>query len=204
MHNWTKSMAQEFYTRNSHIFKSVEEAEAAMNDAVDMIHSGGHMTDLAREADYVKARQFVEDMYCNICGGRHVLGQVMRCLVDDCADREAELRQMAERRGWDEAKFNAELVLTHEALALQSAYILFMSMAGTNCENPIVTFKNREKRGDFEPLGENEDPSNLRAGRRPMDDAAFEAAKRDVLELGQYWDGKPEADLWEMFLEFMQ
>ena len=62
-----------------------------------------------------------------------------------------------------------------------------MVLSGVKLKNPVIEFKNREKRGDFDPLQDGENEDNMPRWREPLTDEEYEYRKRTVLEKGMYW-----------------
>lgn len=72
--------------------------------------------------------------------------------------------------------------------------IQFTSDPAREIINPIIEFRNRECRGDFEPIRDDEltrleTGDSLAKNRAPMADAEFESAKIQAIQRGALWRG---------------
>ena len=172
--------------------------------------------DAAREGDFTKCAQYVDniaDVFFPVDGSsdpvwpnaaNNAFKRAAYGLIDFYLEEEKELRVRAAREGWDEKTLETRIDTEWGRVSLYNCYQLFVILAAKKLKNPIVDFKNRAKAGDFEALSDDEKAAlaagkSLRAGREPMTDEEFEAAKQNAMARGNLWAGKAEDDLLSLF-----
>lgn len=177
----------------------------------DIYNPLGLAAESAREGDFTKCAQYVEDIaevFFPVDGAddpvwpnaaNNAFKRAAYGLIDYYLEEEKEIRIVADAEGWDEKVLETKLDQLWGHVTLYNCYQLFVQLTAKKLKNPTVEFTARLKNGDFAPLGPDEDPNNLRPGRQPMDDEEVDALAAEATALSVLWENKPECDLLTLF-----
>lgn len=177
----------------------------------DIYNPLGLAAESAREGDFTKCAQYVEDIaevFFPVDGAddpvwpnaaNNAFKRAAYGLIDYYLEEEKEIRIVADAEGWDEKVLETKLDQLWGHVTLYNCYQLFVQLTAKKLKNPTVEFTARLKNGDFAPLGPDEDPNNLRPGRQPMDDEEVDALAAEATALSALWENKPECDLLTLF-----
>lgn len=177
----------------------------------DIYNPLGMAADAAREGDFTKVAQYVEniaEVFFPVDGGddpvwpnaaNNAFKRAAYGLIDFYLEEEKEVRIRAAREHWDDKTLETWIDTMWGKVTLYNCYQLFVQLTSKKLKNPVVEFKAREKNGDFDELKPGEDPDNLPPGREPLTDEEYEARKQKVLADSVLWEDKPDADLLTLF-----
>lgn len=177
----------------------------------DIYNPLGLAAESAREGDFTKAAAYVEniaEVFFPLEGAddplwptaaNNAFKRAAYGLIDYYLEEEKELRALAERVGMDDKTLENQLDTMWGKVTLYNCYQLFVQLTAKKLKNPVVDFKARSKKGDFDPLQPTEDPNNLPPDRQPMTDDEYEEMKQSVFQDAALWEEKPEADLLTLF-----
>lgn len=178
----------------------------------DIYNPLGVAAEAAREGDMTKCAQYVEniaDVFFPKDAGddpvwpnaaNNAFKRACYGLLDFYLEEERELRIRAEQTGMDPQTLETKIDNLWGHVTLYNCYQLFVQLTSKKLKNPAVTFTERVKNGDFNPLAPGENPNALPPNREPMTDEEYEKAKERVNWLAiNLWENKPEADLLTLY-----
>ena len=160
----------------------------------DIYNPLGLAADSAREGDFIKCAQYVEniaEVFFPVDGGddpvwpnaaNNAFKRAAYGLIDYYLELEKEMRLNAERTGKNMKVLEAEIDALWGKVTLYNCYQLFVQLTSKKLPNPEVAVAKRAKAGEF---GEDKDRLN--------DEMAMAKAESFL------WEDKPEADLLTLF-----
>lgn len=161
----------------------------------DIYNPLGMAADSAREGDFTKCAQYIEniaDVFFPLDGGddpvwpnaaNNAFKRTSYGLIDYYLEEEKELRLFAERTGMDDTVLATKVDVMWGKVTLYNCYQLFVQLTSKKLKNPAVEFSKRAKAGEFNELSEEEYQDKL----------------EEVQAQSAIWEDKAETDLLTLF-----
>lgn len=161
----------------------------------DIYNPLGLAAESAREGDFIKCAQYVEniaDVFFPVDGGddpvwpnaaNNAFKRAAYGLIDYYLEQEKEMRLQAMKTGKDEKVLESEIDIMWGKVTLYNCYQLFVQLTSKKLPNPLSAFKKRANNGEFDGLPQDE-----------YDRMMEEAEAQSFL-----WEDKPECDLLTLF-----
>lgn len=162
----------------------------------DIYNPLGLAADAAREGDFIKCAQYVEniaDVFFPLDGGddpvwpnaaNNAFKRAAYGLIDYYLEEEKELRIFADRTQMDPKVLDAKIDEMWGKVTLYNCYQLFVQLTSKKLANPLVEWKKYVNAGNAENLSDEE--------------YSAKEAEAELLS-SLLWDDKPEADLLTLF-----
>src|SRR5699024_7044797 len=160
----------------------------------DIYNPLGLAADAAREGNFIKCAQYVENVagvFFPLDGGEdpvwpnaanNAFKRAAYGMIDFYLEEEHELRAKAAILGMDTAILEQKLDDLWGKVTLYNCYQLFVQMSSKKIKNPAAELEKRIKAGEFD------DDADLLAEEQEK------VAKRDFL-----WEGKPDSDMLSLY-----
>ena len=175
----------------------------------DIYNPIGLAAEAAREGDFTKCAQYVENIanvFFPLDGGEdpvwpqaanNAFKRAAYGLIDFYLEEENELRQYAEKVGMDDVVLNNKLDEMWGHVTLYNCYQLFVQMTSKKQKNPAVILLNSIKAAEEAAKAKDEiDEYTLMANENPE---KFKKLQKDAHDKGAIWEGKQTEDLLTLY-----
>lgn len=174
----------------------------------DIYNPLGMAADAARENDFTKCAQYVEniaDVFFPLDGGddpvwpnaaNNAFKRAAYGLVDYYLEEEKSLRRKAERTNMDPKVLESKLDEMWGKVTLYNCYQLFVQLTAKKEKNPAAVFTQRAKNGDFDPPGTE---GHEKGGNEPLTDEEYNKRMKEVEKDAELWEESADKDLLTLF-----
>ena len=178
----------------------------------DIYNPLGMAADSAREGDFTKCAQYVEniaEVFFPTDGSddpvwpnaaNNAFKRAAYGLIDFYLEEEKELRLKAARTGMDPKVLDAQIDQLWGKVTLYNCYQLFVQLTAKKEKNPLVVFRKRAEAGDFDPGHVDEETGEyVEAGKEPLTEEEYNQRADEAAKDAELWEDKPDADLLTLF-----
>lgn len=178
----------------------------------DIYNPLGMAADAAREGDFTKCAQYVEniaEVFFPADGSddpvwpnaaNNAFKRAAYGLIDYYLEEEQELRLKAERTNMPPKVLEAQVDQLWGKVTLYNCYQLFVQLTAKKEKNPAVVFRKKAEAGDFD-LGHVDKKTGeyIEPGKEALTEEEYDQKLAEATKDSELWEDKPDADLLTLF-----